>query len=455
MILNIKERSDIVSDKMLAKIGNNANGNTIIQGVDKVTVNHFGTSSDVTPRLLEALASADQYEAINIMYRNMVEEMLNNISSVHPLKPYFGVKAVQMGTMQQLVSTPLVEDALKLFPKTVKSTINIRLSDYPGFCPEENIWDYAYRTQRVLEVTTKAYKEYLGDHEDPFPVVKFQDGMKLEIHPPEFPEAMKATVKVGFISCDTLIRRVPTDKYNMIVLSNEEDENRSFNIVLQFNQEKEVVHVTMKRVQVNSLDKMLQREKLIQEIIKNKLMAILVNGQSLATLDGVMLEDLEQPFFASASANIRLIENLKMIEEKFHCHFDLCGRDFTEEDYYYAAVLASTIQQKWELLEKCKNVSTLANYDKIHLEESEEEFDREKNPYIYELNDVKFEIGGVKFKADKFVRAMYCAKMANEKKVKKEIEQKKATIKMNFIPYQKGKKIIIFGLLDHPIIVTE
>lgn len=443
-----------MSDKLVAKLGNNANANTIIQGSENVTVNHFGTTTTLMPGILGALASAEQYEAINIIYQTKVEEMLSNVSAIHPLNPHFGVKAVQMGTFQKLVSTPLVEDALKLFPKTIKSTVTLRLEDYPGLCKNENIWDYSYRTQRIMEVTTKEYKEYLGDKEDPFPIVKFQDGMKLEIHPPEFPEAMNATLQSGFISYGTILRRVPTDDFGVIVLSNKEDKSRSFDLTLRFDHTKESVNITMKRIQIDSLEKMLLREKLIQEIVKNKLMAVMLNGISLATLDCVAMKDLKQAFFASVGANIKLLENLKVIEQKFHCHFDLCGRDYSEEEYYYAAILASSVREKWEFIERCKYTSTIANYDRIHLEVPEHERDKEKRLFIYELNDVSFEIQGIKFKAEKLVRAMSCAKMVNEKMIKREIEQRKEAIKMNFIPYHKGREISIFARLDKPYIFS-
>ena len=187
-------------------IGDNSDGNLVVQDSNVENLILCSNNGD----MFKILSRIGRYDEI----QKQVSELVSVIKTSHPLYPNFG--ATYRYDLNKLVSTPETEDALKLYPKYAKSLIRINYRDYPYMDKSELPWEYAYRTQEPVTVDAKSYKEYLGDNEDPFPVIEYEDGMQIVINPPEFPLPFEGTIESGDVSIPILIRRKPCKQFGRI-----------------------------------------------------------------------------------------------------------------------------------------------------------------------------------------------------------------------------------------------
>lgn len=427
-----------MQEKNVAKIGNYSNDNIVIQDL-KYNNNYYVSDSSMCA-VANVLAGAGQYEAINAIFQKSMQD----ISRLHPLNPWYGTKVVQMGTFQKLVSTPLLKDANKKFPKNFKSTVEFCPNDYPGYNEKETFWEYAYRTQRSIILDTKTYKEYLGDYEDPFPVLEYKDGMKLKVMPPEFPQATAVVMRAGLIKYNTKLRRIACDDYGIIKLTNECDESCPLGVVFTVDMNK--TRMSMKRNKTDSLEKLIERERLIKSILENQILAVTVGERPLLRLEDIDIKDLEQDFFQLADTNLKLYNSMKIIEGYFGVVFDI-QQDITGQDYHHAVLLATSLKRKWQFVKNDSRFQVSADYDKIKFDMDDKV--EENAPYIYENYNYEWNILGIHFEADALYTSIHNSRISNIKTVVKKIEQKKEDIDIVFNPL-KGKKIGIYSYIYNP-----
>lgn len=434
-----------MQNKNIAKIGNYSNDNVVIQGVEYN--NNIYVAENSLCASAKVLADFGHYDSINAIFQKSMQE----ISQLHPLKPWYGTKVVQMGMLQKLVSTPLLDDANKLFPKNIKSTVQFCPSDYPGYNTKESPWEYAYRTQREVVLDTKTYKEYLGEYEDPFPVTDYKDGMKLKILPPEFPDASEVVLRAGLTSYSTKLRRVACDDYGIIKLTNECDASSPLGVIFILDENNKKTRVSMKRNKTTSLEKLIIIEQLVKSILENQLLAVTMNDRPLMMLEKIDLKELEQDFFKLAETNLKLYSSLKFIEGYFGIRFDL-SQEITDQDYYYAVLLSASLKRRWQFIKNESKFRVSTESDKIEIDFDEEI--EENTPYIYQRFDCQWNILGIGFKADSLFTSIHNSKIVNIKTVNKKIKEKQERVDIIFAPI-KGKRIGIYSYIDNPQLIDK
>ena len=429
-----------MQEKNVAKIGNYSKNNIVIQGLEynnTIYVNENGLCSTA-----KVLANHGHYEAINAIFQENLEEM----SRLHPLNPMYGLKVVQMGMLHKLVSTPLLKEANNEFPKKIKATVQICPSDYPGYNVKESPWEYAYRTQRDVVLDTKTYKEYLGDCEDPFPFMEYEDGMKLKIMPPEFPKAANVVLRAGLASCSTKLRRVASDDYGIIKLTNECDTACPLGVVFIVDENEKKTRVSMKRNKATSLEKLIEIERLIKSILENQILVATIDEKPLMMFDKIDLKELEQDFFKLAESNLKLYNSMKFVEGYFGITFDI-SKEITDQDYYHTVLLATSLKRKWQFVKNESRHCVSAGYEKIELKLDEKI--EENIPYIYQIFDYKWNILGICFEADSLYTSIHNSRISNSKMVIRKIREKEEEIDIAFAPV-KGKKIGIYSYIHNP-----
>ena len=414
-------------------IGRNSNHNVVIQ--DSTVESPVFCNN--TPEMISILGQIGKYDIIQRQFT----DFLSATKKVHPLYPDFTVKP--NADLGRLVSTPETADALSKYPKKIKGTYQIDYKKYPHMSKSETPWDYAYRTQTRVELKTTAYREYLGEIEDPFPNMEYRDGMITIIGAPEFPPAVSATIQSGDTTIEIQLRRKPCLEYGKMLFGTISDEKGfDFSITAYEN----VVRTDFNITKVPSLDLNVQlaRERLINEIGKTKQLSIKIGDKELlnATLDE---NELSAPMFKNAPHLIAYIENLLTIEKHTGCKFDISIGDVYTSDYRAAYILASSLEGKWHHVKTNFCDETRCDFDRIPDDFAEEPLSSE---IAVEGKVLGITLHGQQFSAEKYIIVYKDAKVNNVESVEKQKKRKKKNIKITFRPIAGKDEFSKFYFLE-------
>lgn len=411
--------------KASSEIGDYSNNNAVFQNCsfDKSIIN-INTNSET---VLNVLKETHSYSAI----QQMVTQQLEAVKTIHPLFPDFS--ATFDSRLKKLISTPETLDALKKYPKKVKGAFKFDYSKFPNMSEEETPWDYAYRTQQKIKFPTTAYQEYLGDVEDPFPTMEYQEGMVTVISPPEFPPAIEAQLECGGKSIAIMIRRVAVMEYNKICFKNV-SKGDPIDITCIIDTETRETDFTLTRKYDCSLKKQLLREELLSEITSNP---IIIRAEGLKILESKIVEkDIHQDFFIAISKYKLVIKYLLEIEKQLSCKFDTEIQVLENDECELIEVLYSSMQGKWYGKRMTFDKTIRVDYDKIPDDIGKENFGDDE---ISATNfSVSFMLLGVKMSADTHQIVYKNARINNIKSILKNIKKKKKSILITIKP-QNGK----------------
>ena len=409
-------------------IGDNSDGNLVVQDSNVENLILCSNNGD----MFKILSRIGRYDEI----QKQVSELVSVIKTSHPLYPNFG--ATYRYDLNKLVSTPETEDALKLYPKYAKSLIRINYRDYPYMDKSELPWEYAYRTQEPVTVDAKSYKEYLGDNEDPFPVIEYEDGMQIVINPPEFPLPFEGTIESGDVSIPILIRRKPCKQFGRITFGTVSEE-QGFSFDVTTNDDFSSPTFNFKMETICGLKTQLIREKFFESVRLTKSFQIRVDNNLLMSGN---FEDynLSHPMFRYARHLIRYIECLLKIQDITGCCFDEEIGEISMDDLRTAEILAVSLQGNWLKSERSFDNEARCDYDKID-DSLLKEYD--SNCVINGENEGNnISLQGCSFYADKYKTIYYDAQINNLSSVIKNYKKKKKNILLTFKPVE-GKKTFI------------
>lgn len=418
----------------IAKIGNESNNNTIIQANNLIM-----TSSN--SENFAILAKNGRYDIIS----QMLNQYVSDIERCHPLYPDYGVKVLQEEGFRKLVSFPLTKDAAKKFPKSIRGTVEISKELYPGFEPQkETLWDYSFRTQKRIKLDKDNYKEYLGDEEDPYPII--EDGAVCYIVPPEFPVARKLFVRSGLCVYETWIRRIPCEEYGHIVVSNDVDTERLFDITLRIENEMgSGPRVTFRRKPYNDVAKAIQCEEFLCKVYKNGIFSINMlykdNEITLYSMSDFMKQSNDTSFWECAENNKELYVRIERVCNYFGISIDLKG-GVSKEDCEHLAVIDNSIQGKHTLVAKESMYSIELSYEGISLFDGEEE----SNHFLLQSNGGSLSIKGYIFHFDRMEYNILNATICNKKRVMLDMVKRKDKIQVKMKP-NKGKELCVYQTL--------
>lgn len=434
---------DSVFKTSKASIGDDSNNNVIIQNSTLNNPFFCFSPSD----MINTLGQCKKYDLI----QKITIDTINNAKKVHPLYPEFS--ACLNSELNRLISTPETEDALKKYPKTIKTSVLLYHKKYPYMDKSETPWDYAYRTQTVVELKTTAYKEFLGDIEDPFPVTVFDDSMKTIIHPPEFPPAVSACISSGGASVTISLRRKPCREFGKLTIGTISEEfGFDFTLITYTNSDNKEFKI--KKNLNCDLSTQLRREKLFNEMRKTQQFTITVGSEVLlkATIKD---KDIKAGIFQAAPYLVRYLENLLKIEEYAGCHFSPSLERFSEEDYKISFMLRSSLENKWYIDRMDFDQGIRFDYDCISEDLfNQSEYDTHNNEICAEARGVYVSLQGVQFNAEKYKIVYNDAKINNLSSIKKNIKKNRKRILITFKPIQ-GKKYFNKYYMFENIIVSN
>lgn len=403
-----------------AHIGCKSNNNTIIQH-SKLQSPVFASS---TPDLIKTLGDLGHYDAVE----KFALGTLAAVRESHPLYPDFSAKPNE--DFSQLISTPETEDAFRKYPKKIKGTYRLDYTKYPHMDRSETPWEYAYRTQTRVELLTTAYQEYLGDTPDPFPEMKYRDGMITIIGAPEFPPAVEATIVSGDISIPIMLRRKPCMKFGTMLFGTESGESGfHFNLTTY----KDFVRTDVKIIKIPDCDLRthFKREQLISAINETKKFSVYI-GSSLLVTAGFTESDLKADMFSDAGRLVEYLGNLLTIEDQTGCTFDTTIGDVTLDDFHTAYTLASSLNDKWHCIKMTFDDDIRCHHQNIPAEIAEDaESGTDK---IIDGRVLSVSLQGQRFSADRYLILYRDARIDNVNDILKLKKRHKKNIQMIFRP---------------------
>lgn len=405
-----------------ASIARKSNNNIVVQ--DSIINNPIFCTDG--PEMIKALGELGKYDVL----QQQVMNILSAASKTHPLYPVFSAKL--NNELHKLVSTPETDDAFNQYPKRIKGAFRIDYKKYPYMDKSETPWEYAYRTQTQVELETTAYQEYLGDMKDPFPVTEYADGMVTVIRAPEFPAAVCATISSGEISIPILLRRKPCMEYGkMIFGSTAGDCGFEFKLITYEGQNR--ADITITKIPDSDLLTHLQRERLVVEISKTKLLTVTIGQVSLIEAS-IKDDELTADMFQAAPYMIRYLESLMVIEKHTSCKFDLTTEEIFEDDYKKALILAASLEGKWYGIKADFDEEMRCDYNNIPDNFADNSSGEVEN--VFKAKVFTISLQGKYFSADRYIVVYKDAKINNLASVQKNRKKHKKNILFTFRPIQ-------------------
>lgn len=408
-----------------ASIGDNSNNNFIVQNSN---INNLFLCNS-TPDIIKIMGENHQYDII----QKLVVDCVSAAERTHPLYPRFTAK--YNSQLNRIISTPETEDALKIYPKKIKSTFMVDYKMYPYMDKSETPWEYAYRTQTKVELKTTAYQEYLGDTVDPFPNTTYSDGMITVIGAPAFPPAVEASIVSGNIAMPFRLCRRPCLEYGKMVFGTVSTDC-GFEITLTMYENSKTIDFKMVRVTGGELSVQLQRERLIKNIKDTKCMCIMIED-SLLLESEFNAKELSSDIFSTAPRLAQHLENLLAIESDTGCKFDSSIGNVHLDDYRTAFILASSLKKTWFRFETDFDDAVRCNYNTFLF--NVEENDSSMRDKILECREISVSLQGQRFSVEKYTVIYENARINNIDSVVKGVKKKRKNILVTFSPVQGQK----------------
>lgn len=427
-----EENSNMLNSNKVS-IGSKSNGNVVVQGS---TINNTFICNNNEADIIKILGDLNNFEEI----QTRVGAIMAAAEKTHPLYPNFRV--VYNNQLHRLISTPDTEEALKKYPKQIKGKFEIDLKKYPYMNRSEMPWEYAYRTQTPVELLTTEYKEYLGDIEDPFPITQYSDGMITVINPPEFPAPIEANLVAGGEILTITIRRTPCMEYGQVKFVTTNSDS-GLNVVFTIFEETKKITVNFSKILDCELSIQLMREKFLYSL--KKIGRLIVNVGPFELVNVTLSEkDLKSDMFLLAPYMIDYIESLLSIEKSLNCRFNNIIENFTENDYYTALVMASSLRKKWHRFTLKHDNEIRCNYDQISDSILNE---KSINPdAVFEGSDCRITLQGKEFEAQHYLVIYRDARLNNCSSVKKNKKKKKDHILLTFSPVVGKSKFFKYSI---------
>lgn len=303
----------------------------------------------------------------------------------------------------------------------------------------ETPWEYAYRTQTPVKLKITAHQEYLGDYEDPFPVIKYEDGMIAEIKAPPFPAAVEATIISGKVSIPIMLQRKPCMEYGKLVFGTVSNDS-GFEFTLTTNENVEETDFTIKRLSRCDLFKLLQTEKLLLEMKKTQHLTVMIGSSTL--LDASLQKnELTGDMFETAPFMLKYFESLLIIEKSLSCKFDLTTDSNFLSDYKTAVELAESLENKWHIMQTDYE-EIRCDYD--HISDDIVNSSEIRGNIGFTANVLEIPLQGLRFYADRYIITYQDAKVNNVASVLKNRKKKRKNILITFKPVQGKNKFYKF-----------
>ena len=346
---------------------------------------------------------------------NGIKDMLDVISTKHPLYPYYGYELHN----SKLRSKPLTNEAIQKYPPKYVFSGPITVGDKQFHTPQENPFDYSYRHQLPMTLEVSGAIKYLGTQPDPK-----QDeminliGKTLTANPPGFPPASPYSIMVGTQTYfDYILLRTQEilDDGTIIISNKEQGYFITFEIKLNPKSLDNIKYIISMNHPSNH--DLLKYVKFMAALEKNIDFRIHDLSKDTDWLAGHINNTGYKTGFPTIEEEISFIENLCCIEDYFNIQFHPEGNISISEmkDVQYLSNLIQNdyTYSTWEQ-------STLTGV-----------IDQDKRDYILTMDDKPFmfayvgisqiSLFGAKFDVQ-FLRIYISAKVADLETLKKKVE---------------------------------
>lgn len=207
---------------------------------------------EITDRISKAgITSIDN--SVQLMRRGNLGELeenfgivLDSLSAQHELAPWYGVEPRTIGKECRLISVPKLPEAYKKYPPIMKGIAKFEIDGTEREFSVPDIFEYANRHQMKITITIQEAEKYLGPRRDPFQAEAEQEiGKKYVIQPKPFPPAFPCKIiGDGKVVVDyLLLRTVEVLDDGTYIVTNDEQGNRLFKVVVRINPEKNVFDI--------------------------------------------------------------------------------------------------------------------------------------------------------------------------------------------------------------------
>ncbi len=233
----------------------------------------------------------------------------------------------------KMVSIPLSEEAVIKYPPQFNITANdVRIgSEEISKLHTNNIFDYSYCRQLPISLSVSTANKFLGDVLDPIQEeAKEMQGSKIIITPPKFPKAFPCSISMnGETIFDYLLMRTKEiSEDGTAVVTNEEQDNRTFDIIFSINQNTKKMNFNIRPLATLNVEQLRYRR-----FLKNASVGGTVEIKILS-LNALLGSGNVDPFTPSDTLNseIEFLEKITTIEHHFNLNL-VIPREITIEDH--------------------------------------------------------------------------------------------------------------------------
>lgn len=279
-----------------------------------------------------------------------LSKVMKAISTTHPLYPDYGFKLNDLEG--KMVSIALSKEAVLKYPPTFNITANnicvgskniSELQDY-------DIFNYSYRHQLPIIMDVVDAEKLLGTVVDPDQTeAKKMQGKQVVLIPPQFPKAFPCSISMnGEIVFDYLLMRtkeILDDK--TYVITNEEQENRIFDVVFTVNMSSKTFNFNIRPLTKLNAEQLKYR-KFIRDASKGGMVSIKALSLNTVLAQGNMKQvDLPEKI----NLEIEFLQKILFIEHYFQITLsiplEITDEDHRIIDYIYKIIHSGSVSGYW------------------------------------------------------------------------------------------------------------
>lgn len=261
------------------------------------------------------------------------------ISITHRLFPFYEYRFT---SKDHIISVPTSKEALEKYPPNVHISVsNIRAGTANFSKISKQVLDYSYRHQIPVTFDIDAAEKFLGTVRDPAQSqAANMVGRSAIIHPPAFPPAFPCNVKTGNeVIVEYLLLRVKEiEDDGTFVITNEEQQNFPFKVVLKANIEKGTLSIKIMPQSLSNKEELYFRQFLKKISTGSDFeLNVLSLGAPLIKVERALLEDA---LWNNIDEEIEFLKRIVIIEDFFEISLDI-PNEITPQDHQTIAFLYS------------------------------------------------------------------------------------------------------------------
>lgn len=301
-----------------------------------------------TPKHNLQLAGEGRFDEVG----ENISAYMELLNSKHPLKPYYGFNIARKGDKYELVSIPLCEEAGRKYPPRIHfSATPVRIGHKEiSQLANCDIFKYAYRHQLPITLNVSTAEKLLGDTPDPNQTeAREMEKNPLVLVPPKFPKAFPCSISINDkVVFDYLLMRTKEIlEDGTVVVTNEEQDNRSFDISFSISQQTHKMSFNIRALSPSNIEQLKYRNfikdasKGGRVVIKSLSLGCWLGAGNLAPFAPAETLDDEIQFLK------KLIEIERYFKVSFAVPKEILRSDHEIIDYIFSIIHMGSFSGHW------------------------------------------------------------------------------------------------------------